>query len=318
MSSDENDGHGTPSSEDAPVSRPQSGRIAFKPVVGIKPMASFKPIMKPMLGSAIQPNVFGEVGRLISEFGEAFRNISKGFFSVLGEVVERAKRADLIEATGWLPHYTTPLSLIAVTNTKLEVSEIIGTHYKEQWAAVRQMFDERQAAYDLDDEAKATFQEALAAHEAGLYRAVVRVLFPEIERVAKKEIYQGKHYEQPEAENDSYLFWLSPDELKRAPPAITNLTGLRSALGDLPLHVVGSADFGMNLYQRVMDHLYKNIGTSPSRIRKYENDPVPNRHASLHGLVSYTTFQNSINMLIMADFMFHVISGMKRYIVHEA
>lgn len=285
--------------------------------VGFETVVSFKPVATPIIGTAMQSHVFEEIGRLVSEFGEAFRNISKGFFSVLGEVVERSRKADLVESSGWLPHYTTPLALIATTHNKSEASEIIAAHYREQWAAVRRMFDEQQATYNLDDEAKATFSEALAAHEAGLYRAVVRLLFPEIERVAKKEIYGGKHYEPAEAENETYLFWLSPDELKRSPPAITNLTGLRSALGKLPLHVVGSADFGVNLYQRVMDHLYKNIGTSPSRIGKYANDPVPNRHASLHGLVSYSSFQNSINMLIMADFMFHVISGMKKYIVHD-
>ena len=46
----------------------------------------------------------------------------------------------------------------------------------------------------------------------------------------------------------------------------------------------------------------------------FERDLVPNRHASQHGFVTYSSAQNSINMLAMADFMFHVIMRVHAYL----
>ena len=36
---------------------------------------------------------------------------------------------------------------------------------------------------------------------------------------------------------------------------------------------------------------------------------VPNRHASIHGLVSYSTFKHSMNMIIMADYIFQILTS---------
>lgn len=41
------------------------------------------------------------------------------------------------------------------------------------------------------------------------------------------------------------------------------------------------------------------------------NTPAPNRHAALHGFLPYDTAKNSINMLVMADFLFQVICALK-------
>ena len=41
-------------------------------------------------------------------------------------------------------------------------------------------------------------------------------------------------------------------------------------------------------------------------------DPVPNRHAALHGRVSYASEKSSLNMLIMTDFIFDAISKVAR------
>jgi hypothetical protein len=42
------------------------------------------------------------------------------------------------------------------------------------------------------------------------------------------------------------------------------------------------------------------------------DDPVPNRHAALHGLLPYAAQKHSMNMLIVADFLFQVICTVKR------
>ena len=52
---------------------------------------------------------------------------------------------------------------------------------------------------------------------------------------------------------------------------------------------------------------YGAAGAGVDEMGKCETDPVPNRHAVIHGLISYSTAQNSINTLIMVDFMFHLI-----------
>ena len=242
-----------------------------------------------------------EIGGVFREFRES---LAKSMLKIQGVLIEAfgdAKKIGKLEKAGWLPHSTSPFHLITEELADDDVTPLVDAHYRDSWPSIKAEFASHIAKYDLDEEAKATFLEALEVHESGHYRAVVRLIFPEIERIACKEIYGGKQYEEPEEEG------------KQA-KQITNLTGFRKAIGKLPLSDVVGFDFGMNLYHKLDEHLYKNIGTKPQHIRKYENDPVPNRHASLHGLVSYTTFQNSINMLIMADFMYHLFSGMKAYI----
>jgi hypothetical protein len=61
---------------------------------------------------------------------------------------------------------------------------------------------------------------------------------------------------------------------------------------------------------KLVEHLYVNVYTE-EELQKVARDAVPNRHAALHGLVPYKTFQNSMNVLIMGDFMFQVISSAK-------
>ena len=57
---------------------------------------------------------------------------------------------------------------------------------------MRRDIESRNTGYDVDEEAKATVREALAAHEACFYRSVCRVLMPEIERVARTELHDGR------------------------------------------------------------------------------------------------------------------------------
>jgi hypothetical protein len=48
-----------------------------------------------------------------------------------------------------------------------------------------------------------------------------------------------------------------------------------------------------------------------SAIEAIACDPVPNRHAALHGLVAYDSLKCSIGTLVMADFLFRVICAVK-------
>lgn len=235
------------------------------------------------------------------EFAETMIGFQTTFRNVFGDIA-KIKR---LEPTGWLPHSSSPLHLL---DDEIEAEELraqVETHYRANWSEIKAGFIERIAAYDLDDEAKETFLEALDAHEASHYRSVVRLLFPEIERIACKEFYQGKLYEKPK-------------EGESQGKQITSLTGFRETVLDLPAGDVIGFEYGMQLYEKLNDHLYSAVGSSKSRIRRCEQDPVPNRNASLHGIVSYKSFQNSMNMLIMAEYTYHLFSVMKEYLLEES
>ena len=120
-----------------------------------------------------------------------------------------------------------------------------------------------------------TFREALSAHEAGYYRCVCRVLFPEIERMIGAGLLPSKRM-------------------------LKKLTGT----GDM-------ADFAFRerfawvLFGRLMKHAYERA--DPVDRERFERDPVPNRHAAMHGLVPYSTHKHSMNMLILTDYVFQIL-----------
>ena len=199
-----------------------------------------------------------------------------------------ARNAQALDEAGWLPHYSTPLDhMQACEGDKDAIHSLLSRYYREQWPEVRRDIESRLMEYDLDDEAKATFREALAAHDAGLYRSVCRVLMPEIERVARKELHgdgQG---------------------------GITSQVVLRELAGRLPISLVEPGGFlGVKLFGRLSNHLYEHVDDEETRHR-LALDPVPNRHAAVHGLVVYSTMQNSLNAVFMTDYIFQLISLLK-------
>jgi hypothetical protein len=44
---------------------------------------------------------------------------------------------------------------------------------------------------------------------------------------------------------------------------------------------------------------------------KLESDPVPNRHAAIHGLIVYNSFWHSLNVIFMTDYAFQVVTALK-------
>lgn len=188
---------------------------------------------------------------------------------------------------GWLPHRTAPWAEIDAAND-LDIPAILDRHYQDNWPNVRRLFEQHLDTYEIDDEAKATFREALAAHEAGLYRATTRTLFPEIERVSRIELHDGAHRSfASQKELQKWLRRLSPRD------------------------VAPAGRGGWELTKRLLKHLYEKV-EAPHALAAMAADAVPNRHASVHGLISCPTRQNSINALIMTDFVFVVICAVKR------
>ena len=190
-----------------------------------------------------------------------------------------------LEEAGWLPHPASPWHLLddeALCGDAL--NEAIEAHYQENWPSVRASIEAAISGYSIDNEAKATFGEALAAHEAGLYRCVARTLFPEIERVSRAEIHGG-----------------AMDKIASQPK-------LQEAISNLcPSDIARDGISGMRLYNKLIDHLYVSMPT-PERVEAIAAEPVPNRHAAVHGYVAYNTLRHSMNALIIAEYLFHAIT----------
>ncbi len=258
----------------------------------------------------IVEDISTRLGSIVSAPGyEAVRQLSESIQKVTGGFSEAFKRQTAllaritltnqeiqrIEAAGWLPHYTTPYDAVADFDDDAEaLSAHLEAYYRTEWPSVRETFLEKQKGYAISAEAKETFRQALDAHGHGLYRLTARALFPELERVAREELYAGT---------------LKP---------ITSQKELQELAGKLSLHDTEPGGLhGWALFTKFFDHLYENT-TTPETLAVATADSVPNRHAALHGLLSYETPRHSMNALIMADFILQVICAVKRYQAEEA
>ena len=210
---------------------------------------------------------------------EHVRELSEALAPHLAEWSELAPRfaawnrsVDALNEVGWLPYHTAPFQLVDECGDDLGLLDRrFSEYYRTRWTEIRADMESRLDDYQIDDEARETFREALVAHEAGLYRCVCRVLFPEIERTI------GAGF--------------------RSKRLIEKLTGT----GDLADYAFREL-FGYVLFGRLVKHVYES-GTRES----LERDPVPNRHAAIHGLVSYSTHKHSMNMLILTDYIFQIL-----------
>lgn len=195
----------------------------------------------------------------------------------------------LMEDAGWLPHYTTPFELIDnCEDNPAKLDKELTEYYQANWRSIRETIHQRFEIYEIDREAKSTFSEALDAHGAGLYRCVSRVLFPEIERISRIEFHENQITQ------------------------ITSQHELRKLAEELTLDDTEPRGyFGFMLFKCLTEHLYDYVENNIKR-EKISNNPVPNRHAVVHGLITYSSFTNSLNTLFIVDFIFQIFSFIEK------
>lgn len=210
------------------------------------------------------------------------------FLTIMKEMAAREELFALISRAGWLPHQTTPQHLLNSTMPLAEVHQVLNDFYANETDRVEQSFFESLNRYALDDQVRSTFTEALKCHRMGCYRATVRLLFPEIERVACIQLY---------------------DETHRGKASLPDFAEL---VGRLPLGQFPDVEAPLQLFEKLEGHMYMSVWDKTA-LQKVADDPVPNRHAAIHGFVDYSCMQNSINALIMADFMFQLFSTLKSF-----
>ena len=189
---------------------------------------------------------------------------------------------DKFDATGWLPYHLAPVDYVEhYEGDSIHLEKTISEFYVTQWHHIRKDIESRLDTYHIDDEARETFREAFSAHENENYRCVCRVLFPEIERMIRLNLF-----------NDA--------------GRIHTREMLGKLIDERPLEdFVSQEAFGLVLFGRLAKHLYEQVADEERN--KFEQDFVPNRHAALHGLASYSTHKHSMNMIIMADYIFQIL-----------
>ncbi len=189
---------------------------------------------------------------------------------------ERKQTHDALDNVGWLPHPSVPYRLVAGCGEDLALLDRrIADYYRTRWMEIRREMESGLTEYHIDDEARKTFGEAIAGHEAGLYRCVCRLLFPEIERM----IDAGR-----------------VSSTKMIQKLIDSGDPTDRELREL---------FDWVMLERLRTHAYAQVHAGEQE--KFEQDPIPNRHAAMHGLVAYSTHKHSMNMLILTDYVFRIL-----------
>ncbi len=228
--------------------------------------------------SAAAAPILEEVNRNAAVAAEAMARLQPA----LKEFHERKLTHDALDKVGWLPHPSVPYRLIEGCGDDLaRLDGRIADYYHTRWIEIRDEMESGLAEYHIDDEARTTFREALAAHEAGLYRCVCRLLFPEIERMigAGPRVGSRKMLQQLTDSGD---------------PTDRECREL----------------FDWVMLQRLRTHAYERALTD-DEVARFEQDPVPNRHAAMHGRVAYSTHKHSMNMLILTDYVFRILPPIK-------
>ena len=216
---------------------------------------------------------------------QAIAPVLEGIAPYIEHFVKYHEFIDSVRPTGWLPYHTVSLDYVEECGDDVSLLEArLAEFYENNWQDIRQDIKTRMDRYHISEETKATFREALSAHDVGHYRCVCRVLFPEIDREFRIHFFEDA---------------AGPISSKRMLERFENRTTLRD--------VLPREAYGWILFDRLVHHLYEPV--HDSNRAKYEEDYVPNRHASTHGLVPYSTFKHSMNMIIMADYIFQILTS---------
>ena len=237
------------------------------------------------------------------------------------ELTKRWDRAEHLIAHGWIPHRTTPFELVSehLDEDGLEATRrSLLAHYSDNWREVRVGIEAQLSTYRIDDEAKATLREALDGHEVAHYRSVCRLLFPEIERLFRTTLFDGR---AGRASHGEFIRKLVGSDERIRDGGTDGLLLEDFVTGGI--HEIAVFEYltaGLRDHQKITDHppstadyipgMFVQVGEG--NIEAARLSPIPTRHAVVHGLVSYRTPQSSLNAIFIADYIFSVISQHNR------
>jgi len=111
------------------------------------------------------------------------------------------------------------------------------------------------------------------------------VLFPEIERVLWVELHGSDWKKNRIASQKEFI----------------------ALVKTLPVGITLTDPWAYELYKKLSDHIY--VECNESNQKRFQS--IPNRHAAVHGRITYSGLKPSINTIIMADYIFALISAAK-------
>ena len=236
------------------------------------------------MADSLRPTLaFGVVQRAIAESTYPVTQLTSRWSHIVFEKLAPFRISGRFHRSGWFPHNTFPTHLLAHDNDDALTDKAVLRYYSANWAMVRRVIERELSLCHVDDEAKQTLRQALIAHEEGLYRLVPSSLFPMIERAVRVCLFGDR---------------LGTTSM---------MNQLAIKLGELPVTALPYGALGFVGYSQLSHHLYENIYTDSAR-EHFLLAPVPNRHATIHGLVAYNSEKSSLNAIFIAMYMFRALS----------
>ena len=175
-----------------------------------------------------------------------------------GTIKDTAAKQALRER-GILPHKSTPWELFDQDKPDDFADQVL-SYYSTRWDQARTVFLTDINAYKIGEEAREAFIEGIECHTSKLYRPAILTALPaaEIEFRRTFEIAPGRQG--------------------------ASLLELRNAVMDAPAALILSHVAPFDLFETLDKHLYEKIRTQED-VGKFAADPIPNRHAAIHGLI---------------------------------
>lgn len=223
-----------------------------------------------------------DLGQVISGLKDLFLSVIERWRPVIEWGALYLAASEPMKAAGIIPHRSAPWNEFDHSSAD-EFPRIVLKHYEDNWDHAEGVFLDDIASLKVSDEAKESFKEALCCHRHGFYRASVLTLLPTIEREFRLAAGKGPGGKA------------------------ASLEELRIAINTVPAGVVLRPVAPLYLSEILDQHIYKNLNT-PEEVELFSKNPIPNRHAAIHGHVSYTSSLNSLNTIILAEYVFFAIS----------
>lgn len=213
---------------------------------------------------------------------QSLQSLQRDLAPLLEELNRHSTAKAKLREIGLLPHATTPWRAFSEISSD-DFPSICRRHYRENWGEIEREVKTEIADYMISASARQSLEDALACHGAGLYRSAVLTLLPSVEMEFRR------------------AFEIIPGD-----PA-ASLVELRRAIKMAPAQYITSHVAPFDLFRILDNHLYATVKT-PEALMRFEGDPIPNRHAAIHGLIEYTEELHSLNTIFMADYVFFLIS----------
>lgn len=237
---------------------------------------------RPAVDSLVSQCVWADTSETILELAARYKPVLERI-RLVGAFYERYLPASsVLKNAGILPHALTPWMQFNSESPDEFPSVVLG-YFEHNWGYLEDELKSGVISYNVSDQAKAAFVEALRCHDQGCYRASVLAVLTAIERESRVRFGIGTR--------------------GRA----TSLEELRALTETAPFGIFFRPIAPLYLAEVLNTHVYEHVNTDQD-VEKFARNPIPNRHAAIHMHVEYNSSLSSLNAIIFADYVFSVLS----------